>query len=466
MNAPKKLLSLTSITALILLQSGCAIGPTYQRPPVAISDHFKEAPGWIAAAPADALAREQWWKLFGDPTLDTLTERVSVSNQNVAAALAAYAQARALAGQQRAALFPAVSITSAAKQANSQASSQNVQFSLGSTWEPDVWGRLQRSVTNATASAQASAGDLATATLSAQGELVSNYLLLRQTDAQRRLLAATIVDYQRVLQITENRYNAGVAPKTDVLQARTQLANAQSEEAGLQRQRAQLEHAIAVLLGETPATFSLTQADWKSAAPEVPLMIPSELLQRRPDIAAAERRMAAANELIGIARSAYYPTISLGASTGASASGVSSLFSNPSSLWSIGVSLTQSVFNAGLVRNRVAGAEAAYEETVARYRQTVLSAFQGVEDQLIAARVLAEQENLLIAASQAADQAEQQVLNRYRAGQLGFLDVVLAQTTALNARRALVLTQSNRQIASLGLIQALGGGWQVAAASN
>ncbi len=440
----------------------CAIGPLYEKPAATVTpipDHYKEAEGWTAAQPADALPRDAWWQAFGDPALDALAERVAVSNQNIAAAVANYAQARAVVGQQRAALFPSVSLSGRVNRSNGKTTQRDVQFDLGASWEPDVWGRLQRAVAGATANAQASAGDLATASLSAQGELVGNYLLLRQTDEQRRLLGNAIRDYQRVYEIAQNRYNAGVAPRTDVLQAQTQLANAQSEAEGLLRTRAQLEHAIAVLVGEQPANFSLVVAPWQPVVPEVPLLIPSELLQRRPDIAAAERRVAAANAQIGIARSAYYPSIVLGASEGVAASSVSSLASNPVTLWSIGVSLTQSIFNAGLVKNRVAGAEAAYEATVALYRQTVLSAFQSVEDQLAATRVLAQQEAYLAQASKAADGAEQQVLNRYRAGQVSFLEVVSAQTTALNARRALVQQQGDRQVASVALIQALGGGW-------
>lgn len=449
------------LCALALAMSACSIGPVYQKPAAPLPAHFKEAQGWVVAQPADALQRDAWWELFGDPMLNSLAGKVSVSNQNIAAAVAAYAQARAVVGQQRAGLFPSVSLSGALRSSNSITKSQDVQFSLGGTWEPDVWGRLQRAVTGAAATAQASEGDLATATLSAQGELVGNYLLLRQTDEQRSLLSTAIRDYQRVLEITQNRYNAGIAPRTDVLQAQTQLSNAQADMEGLQRVRAQLEHAIAVLIGEPPSGFAVAPLAWAPVVPEVPLLIPSELLQRRPDIAAAERRVAAANEQIGIARSAYYPSISLGASEGIAAGTVATLASNPVSLWSIGVSMTQTIFNAGLVKNRIAGAEAAYDAAVARYRQTVLGAFQSVEDQLVATRVLAQQEIFLNEAAKAAGLAEQQQLNRYRAGQVSFLEVSAAQTTALNARRALVQQQGNRQVASVALIQALGGGWRV-----
>jgi NodT family efflux transporter outer membrane factor (OMF) lipoprotein len=302
--------------------------------------------------------------------------------------------------------------------------------------------------------------------LSAQGELVTNYLLLRQADAQRKLLEAAIADYQRVVTITENRYKVGVAPKTDLLQAQTQLSNAQSDFTGLLSQRAQLEHAIAVLLGEAPSNFSIAASDeWRIAVPELPMVVPSQLLERRPDIAAAERRVAAANEQIGIARSAYFPSLNLTGSAGGFAATAPGLLSNPTSIWSLGVVLSQPIFNAGLTKGRVAGAEAFYEQEVALYRQTVLEAFLSVEDQLIASRVLAEQETLLATAAAAATQAQDQVLNRYRAGQVSFLEVVLAQTTALNARRTLLQAQSNRQVASVALIKAVGGGWGTASSS-
>jgi NodT family efflux transporter outer membrane factor (OMF) lipoprotein len=288
---------------------------------------------------------------------------------------------------------------------------------------------------------------------------VTNYLLLRQADAQRKLLEAAIADYQRVVTITENRYKVGVAPKTDLLQAQTQLSNAQSDFTGLLSQRAQLEHAIAVLLGEAPSNFSIAPSDeWRIAVPELPMVVPSQLLERRPDIAAAERRVAAANEQIGIARSAYFPSLNLTGSAGGFAATAPGLLSNPTSIWSLGVVLSQPIFNAGLTKGRVAGAEAFYEQEVALYRQTVLEAFLSVE----ASRVLAEQETLLATAAAAATQAQDQVLNRYRAGQVSFLEVVLAQTTALNARRTLLQAQSNRQVASVALIKAMGGGWSTA----
>ena len=457
---------------LALAASGCAIGPDYRRPTTPDVRAFKEAEGWVSAAPADALDRGPWWLLFGDPVLDQLAARVEVSNQNVAQAVAAYAQARALVREQRAALFPSVTLDGGATRSHSSSNSSSssssssgrtgnsYNLSIGSTWEPDVWGRLGRTVDSASASAQASAADLAAARLSAQGELAVNYLSLRQIDAQKSLLASTIAGFQRTLEITQNRYTAGIAAKTDVLQAQTQLANARADDAVLQRQRAQFEHAIAVLVGEAPGNFSLVPAAWNPQVPDVPLDVPSTLLQRRPDIAAAERGVAAANEQIGIARSAYYPSLSLSASYGVGASRVTNLFSASSSVWSLGLSAAQVLFNAGATGARVEGSEAAHAQAVARYRQTVLTAFQGVEDQLAATRSLLSQQDLRRQASTAADQVEQQVLNRYRSGQVGYSEVITAQATALSTRRALVQSMADRQTTAVALIQALGGGWQ------
>lgn len=454
---------LLAIAAFSFLASGCAVGPDYQRPTAATPVAYKETQNWVPAAPADALERGPWWQLFDDPVLNALTADIEVSNQNVAAASAAYAQARALVREQRAALFPVITLNGSADRSgggsSSSRSGNTYQASIGGSWEPDVWGRLSRGVDSASASAQASAADLASARLSAQGELATNYFSIRQTDAQQALLASTIAGYQRTLQITQNRYAAGIAAKTDVLQAQTQLANAQTEALGLERQRAQLEHAIAVLLGRAPADFALAAAAWKASVPQVPLGVPSTLLQRRPDIAAAERRVAVANEQIGIAQSAFYPSLNLNASYGFGASSVADLFSASSSLWSLGLSATQVLFNAGAARERVAGAQAAQDAAVARYRQTVLVAFQDVEDQLAGTRVLLQQQDLLRQASQAADEVEAQMLNRYRAGQVSYTEVVTAQASALSARRALVKLQADRQTTAVALIQSLGGSW-------
>lgn len=450
--------------ALLAALAGCAVGPRYERPPtVDTPAAFKEGAGqWLPAAPADTLERGPWWQLFGDPALDALAARVDVSNQNVAAAVAVYRQARTLVAQQRAWLLPTVMLDAGARRSGGEAGGRgSYQVDIGGSWEPDVWGRLTRGVEGARAGEQASAADLAAARLSAQGELAIAYTGLRALDAQRALLAQTIAGYQRSLQIASNRYRAGISARTDSLQAQTQLANAQAEQLGLERQRAQFEHAIAVLVGQAPAHFSLpAQARWQPVVPPVPIDLPSTLLQRRPDIATAERRVARANEQIGIAQSAYYPSLRLSGSAGLGAASVGELFSASSLVWALGVSAAQTVFDAGATRARVEGAGAAFDQAVARYRQTVLEAFGDVENRLVAARILGQQLAFREQAAQAAELAEQQVLNRYQAGQVGYAEVIAAQASAQNARRSLVQLQSDRQVAAVALIQALGGGWR------
>jgi NodT family efflux transporter outer membrane factor (OMF) lipoprotein len=458
-----------SALALAAVLAGCSVGPRYEQPTTAASVNWKEqrtAEGWLPAAPADALDRGEWWKLFGDATLDELAGRVQVSNQNIAAAVANYSQAQALVRGERAALFPSVSLDGSGKRSGtvggSSTSSPSNAFSatLGASWTPDVWGRLREAVSSAQANAQASEADLAAARLSAIGDLATNYFSLREADTEIVLLDETIQGYQRAFEITSNRYQAGIAAQTDVLQAQTQLVNAKAERVGLQRTRATYEHAIAALLGVAPADFSLPAAQWTPVVPGVPLGVPSTLLQRRPDIAAAERSVAAANSQIGIARAAYFPNIGLTASVGSSASRVKDLFSSANSLWSLGFSVAQVVFDAGAIAANVDSAKASYESSVARYRQTVLTAFQAVEDQLTASATLAEQEGFRREASAAADKTEQQLLNRYRAAQVSYTDVVTAQAAALSARRTLVQLQVSRQTTAIALIQALGGGGQ------
>jgi NodT family efflux transporter outer membrane factor (OMF) lipoprotein len=474
---------LLAIAACAVLLAACSVGPTYERPDAVNPALYKQAEGWLPAAPADTLARGPWWQLFDDPVLNELAASIDVSNQNVAVAIANYAQARALVREQRAALFPSITLSSSGDRSGGGGQrsgtssaigslggggggpSNQFRLNIGASWEPDIWGRLRAGVTSASAGVQLSAADLAAARLSAQGELAINYFSVRQSDAQQVLLASTIEGLQRVLLIAKNRFEAGIAPKSDLLQAQTQLANTQADAAGLTRQRAQFEHAMAVLLGKAPFDFNLASAPWTVAVPDVPLGVPSTLLQRRPDIAAAERRVAIANEQICIARSAYFPSLRLSGSNGAGASAVGALFDASNSVWSIGLSATQTLFNAGAIGARVDGATAAHEATVALYRQTVLVAFADVENQLAATRTLMQQQGLRREASNAADQVETQILNRYRAGQVNYTDVVTAQVTALTARRALVQVQADRQTTAVALIQSLGGGWSAVPAA-
>jgi len=448
--------------AMTLALAGSATGPAYQVPSAPVPAQFKEAQGWQPAAPADLLEKGPWWELFGDATLNALAAQVEVNNQNVAAAEARYAQARAQVAEQRASLFPQVTLDGSANRSGGggqQRTGNQYRVNIGGSWEPDVWGRLRAGVSGAQASAQASAADLAAARLSAQGELAANYIGLRLADAQLALLGETVEGYQRVLQITQNRVNAGVAPTSDLLQAKTQLANASADRLSVQRQRAQLEHAIAVLLGKAPADFTLAAAPWTLQVPAIPLGLPSTLLERRPDIAAAERRVAAANAQIGIARSAYFPNLSLSGSYGVAGSAVGGLFSASNTLWSLGLSAAQTLFNAGATGARVDQASAARDAAVANYRQSVLDALADVENQLAASSVLAQQQALRETSASSATQAEQQMLNRYRAGQVSYTEVVTAQVTALNARRSLLQAQADRQTTAVALVQALGGGW-------
>lgn len=462
--------SLIALAVASALLAGCSVTPAYKVPETQAPSAYKETPsaadkaaaGWTAAAPADTLERGPWWQLFGDPLLNQMAESIEVSNQNVAAAVASYAQARALVAEQRASLFPSVALNGSATRSGGGGDTQTAnqyRANIGASWEPDVWGKLRAGVGNANASLQASAADLAAARLSAQGELATNYFSLRQTDAEKALLDATVEGYERVLQITQNRFDAGIAAKSDLLQAQTQLASARIDQITLVRQRATLEHAIAVLLGRAAGDFTLAPADWKISVPDIPTGVPSTLLQRRPDIAAAERRVAAANENIGIARSAYFPSLNLTGSYGYGASSTGGLFNASNNLWSLGLTAAQTLFDAGAIKARVSGAEAARDQAIANYRQTVLTAFADVENQLAATRTLAQQQDLRKAASEAADQVEVQMLNRYRAGQVSYSDVVTAQQTALTARRALVQAQADRQTTAIALIQSLGGGW-------
>ncbi|HTP71164.1 MAG TPA: efflux transporter outer membrane subunit [Burkholderiaceae bacterium] len=466
--------------AVLLSAAACtSMVPTYQRPDVAMQAvSFKEAPstpGWNAATPADEQARGRWWLPFGDATLNELLPQVEVSNQNVAAAVARYAAAQALVAGQQAQLKPQVQLTASATRSGvgintsgGVATTGGVSVSptvttlraaVNASWELDVWGRLRAGVEQAQASAQASAADLAGAKLSAQSALATAYFNLREADAELALLRDTVAAYERSLQITDNRYAAGQAARTDVLQAQTQLATTRAQVAALAIQRQQFEHAIAVLLGKAPADFALAAAPWTATVPDIPATLPSELLQRRPDIASAERAVAAANAGIGVARAAYYPSLSLGATAGTSGVRFVDLFDAANTLWSLGLSLAQVLFDGGALDAALKNAEASRDVTIATYRQTVLTSFQSVEDLLVQRRGQSEQLALLQQASAAADLTEQQVLNRYRVGQVSYTDVVTAQTSALTARRSVVQLQVGLQANAIALVQALGGGW-------
>lgn len=487
---PHRLARSLTTAAVAAALCGCAVGPDYVRPSTPVAPAYKEqaykegaggTPGWNPARPADLASRGDWWALFNDPALDGLEARVAVSNQNVAAAEAAYRQAEALVREQRAALLPTLDLTGGATRSGggrgssgtvitsgagsvvtggSGRSSSTYRASVGASWEADVWGRIRRGIESARGSAQASEADLAAARLSAQATLAADYFDLRQTDLQIALLEKVTAGYQRSLQITQNRFDAGIAPHSDVLQAQSQLASTQADLADLSSSRAAFEHAIAVLVGETPESFSLA-ADpaWSAVVPDIPAGVPSTLLQRRPDIAAAERRAASASAQIGVATAAWFPSLTLTGSYGFSASELSKLFLTSASVWSYGASVAQTLFDAGATRARVAASRAAYDQAVAQYRQTVLAAFQDVEDQLAAQRVLAAEYDLRRQAAEASDRAAAMVLNQYKEGQVAYTNVVTAQATALTARRTLVQSTAARQTTAVALVQAVGGGW-------
>ena len=473
--------------------SGCSLAPAYHRPttpgleaPGGAAPAWKVAPGWRPAQPADGAVRADWWTGFGDPALNDLVARADAHNQTLAQAAATYRQARAVTREARAQLFPTVSVTAAPTHSYSGGggaattgangtiiggtgrSSNSYRITGDASWQPDLFGRVTNTVRNARYTAEARLADLANARLALQGELAADYLSLRGTDAQIASLQATVDAYKRSLQIATNRYNAGIVARTDVFQGESQLASAQSELEGQTRVRAQYEDAIAVLVGENPARFTLasTGAVWQPIVPGVPAVLPAALIERRPDIASAERSVAALNASIGIERAAFFPTLGLSASGGVSNDALSGLFSAASSFWSVGASLAQTIFDFGARSARVQQARAGYDAGVANYRQVTLTALGEVQDGLIAQDVLARQEAFLRAASVAADRSEASIRDQYRAGIVVFTDVVTAQATALNARRALIQGQLDRQNAAVTLVQALGGGWSDADLAN
>ncbi len=462
--------------AIALALCGCLVGPNYHRPSAPISTAFKEAQGWVPAEPSDAADRTDWWTVFADPTLNALEAKVEVSNQNLAAAEAAYRSARALVREQRAALFPQITLpvsatvsgggagTSTTAAGTKVTSGRGVQtdyrLGLGATWEPDLWGRIRRTIENARANAQASKADIANARLSAQMELAVDYIQMRQLDEEKRLLDDTVAGYVRSLTITQNRYRVGVAAKSDVLSAQSQLQTTQAQALDLIQQRARLEHAIAILAGEPPADLTIASGPWLLKAPQIPPGLPSELLQRRPDVAAAERRAAAANALIGVQTAAYYPSLTLSASPGLGATNLANLFSASGFLWSLGTSVSETLFDTGARHAKVTEARGTYDQAVAAYRQTVLTALGQVEDNLTAQRVLGQELALSQSASTAATQNEAIARNQYLAGQSDYTTVIVAQATALAARRAAVQIASAQLTTAVDLIAALGGGWR------
>ncbi|MET1027901.1 MAG: efflux transporter outer membrane subunit [Dongiaceae bacterium] len=454
--------------ALLLILPGCMVGPDYHRPSAPMSATFKEAQGWRVAQPSDAINRGPWWSVYKDPVLDQLESQVNFSNQTLKADEAAYRQAQAIVSEGRAGLAPTVLVNpqvnaqqTLALGANSRTTpvTADAQIAAQVDWDLDVWGRIRRTVESDVASAQASAGDLATAQLSAQSALATDYLQLREADELTRLLDASVTAFTKSLQIVQNQYEVGVAARSDVATAQTQVQQTQAQEIDVGVRRAQLEHAIAVLIGKPPADLTIAPMPFAYFIPDIPLEMPSALLERRPDVAAAERRMAAANAQIGIAVAAYYPDISLSAALGIGGAPGSEFISASQALWSVGANITETVFDAGLRHAEVTDAREIYEQAVANYRQTVLTSFQQTEDELAALRILAQEATAQDAAVKSAQLAQQLALNEYQAGTTAYTTVVVAQTAALSDEETALNIWQSRLTASVALIEALGGGW-------
>ena len=445
--------------------AACAIGPDYKRPDAPVAPAYKEAGDWLSANPNDGAPRGAWWEAFKDPQLNELEKQVVVSNQTLAQAEAQYRQATALLRQTRAGFLPTVGADASAQRSGGNTGSTTTignrySLSLDAAWELDLWGRVRRSVEASRANAKASEADLASARLSTQAQLAQSYLQLRVTDEQKRLLDETVSGYERSLQLTQNQYNVGVASKADVAQALTQLKSAQAQVIATSIQRAQLEHAIAVLLGKTPAEFSIEPAPLLAVIPPPnPPGVPSTLLERRPDIAAAERRMAAANAQIGVAKAAYFPSLTISASGGYQSSSFADWISLPNRFWSVGPAAAMTLFDGGARRAQTDQAVAAYDQNVAAYRQTVLAAFQEVEDNLVASHLLTEQAQVQGEAVVAAQESLKIAMNQYKAGTVSYLNVVTAQNAAYNAQSSALTVLNSQLSASVLLIKALGGGW-------
>jgi NodT family efflux transporter outer membrane factor (OMF) lipoprotein len=458
--------------------SGCLVGPDYERPQPATPPTmaFKETSDsyFRPAMPRDSIDRGKWWSMYGDAALDQLAAQVDVSNQNLKVAEAAYRQAVALIRQNQSAAYPIIGYTGSVSQSSASGSRSSAgfdvrsgggsvgQYAAGFTlgWEIDVWGRIRRTIEGASAAAQASAADLMAARLSAQSSLIVNYFSLRISDARRRLLEQSVAGYARSLEIVRNQFNAGTVSRVDLAQAQTQYEQTRAQLVAEGVNRAQFEHAIAALIGRTPAEVSVPPGPPPQSVPTVDAGIPSALLERRPDIASAEREMASANAQIGVAVAAYYPDITLNASINFVSTMIAGLFQIANAVWSVGPQLAGTLVDGGARAALVEGARASYDGTVATYRQTVITAFQQVEDALAQQRIFEQQEEVQRAAVAAARDAERLALNQYRAGTVPYTTVILTQTAALGAEQTLLNVRLNRLIASANLVAALGGGWR------
>lgn len=451
-----------ALCGLLSLLQGCAVGPDYRKPEVASLIAFKEAPeGWKIATPNNGEERGLWWEVYCDPLLNELAAQVAINNQNLKAYEAAYRQARAVVREARANLFPTVSASPGVDRARSSNTTvTTLTAEVDASWDLDLWGKVRRQIESDKASAQASAASLADLTLSAQAELVTDYLNLRYQDALTRLLNDTVRSYERSLAITQNQYDAGTVARSDVITAETQLASTRASAIAAGQLRAQYEHAIALLIGKAPADLTIASADLAQSVPDIPLVVPSALLERRPDIAEAERTMQQQNALIGVAIAAYYPTVNLSGAIGYA--GTPPLVSAANLAWSLAASGSQILFDGGARSATVDAAKANYEAAVDSYRQTVLTAFHDVENELSNLRILKEQSAVQAEAVRLARQAVTIALNEYEAGTVIYTTVVTAQATALSNDETALQIQANRLTASVSLIKALGGGWSTA----
>jgi NodT family efflux transporter outer membrane factor (OMF) lipoprotein len=484
----------TTSTLLLLLApwclTDCAVGPKYQRPAVESGTAYKEAEGWKVATPSDAALHGNWWELFEDPQLNALEQQVSVSNQNIAAAFASFMQARAMVKEARSQYFPTLTVnpsvsrtrssgnlaagTTAATGTGAAGGGTTAVAGSGSrifndfdlpfdaSWTPDLWGRVRNTVRGNVAAAQASAADLENTRLTAQAELAVDYYQLRTQDTLKQLLDQTVAAYQESLDLTKAQYETGIGTDESVAQAEVQLKSTQAQDTNLGIARAQYEHAIALLVGQPASTFSISPRPLEAKPPLIPIGVPSQLLERRPDVAATERLMVQANAQIGVAKAAYFPTLTLSATGGFESSSASDWLTWPSRFWSVGPALAETLFDAGLRRATVQQYQAAYDQTVATYRQTVLTAFQQVEDNLAALRILTiqlQQQDDAVASSQ---RFLTIATDRYKLGLDPYLDVITAQTAYLSNQQTAVTLRMQQLTDSVQLIEALGGGWDTA----
>ncbi len=468
----RKIYFLTGIVLPLLLLAGCTVGPKYHTPTVQTPAAYKETKDWKVASPQDAAVREKWWESYNDPQLNSLEDQVNVSNQTIAAAAASFEQARALIKEARSQYFPTVStapsITNerlgASRASTTTSNSSFTQYSLpvDASWEPDLWGRVRNTVRANVAGAQASASDLQNTKLSIQAELAVDYFQLEGQDALIKLLDETVAAYQESLRLNRVLLATGIGSDENVAQAETQLESTQALDTNLGILRAQYEHAIALLVGQPASTFSIPTGPSKTSVPDIPLGVPSQLLERRPDIASAERSVAQANAQIGVATAAYYPNLTISASGGLESTAISSLFAWSSRVWSVGPTLAETIFDGGLRRATVQQYQAAYDVTVANYRNTVLTAFQQVEDNISELRILSVELGQQDTAVRSANRNLQLATDRYRLGIDPYLNVITAQTTFLSNQQTAVNLRVQQMTASVQLIKALGGGWNAA----